>query len=70
MTCAVKDLYTGHYYTGNATAHGYYHPQVDRARLYTRKVFANQAIALGGHHIEWPGNRNLVVVNIKVEETP
>jgi len=69
MTYVIKDLNSGRYYTRRPSALGWYHPNIDRARLYTGYVFAGNAIRTGGHHVDWPyGRRDLKVVKVTVTE--
>lgn len=68
MTYVIKDLHTGHYYTNNVTPRGYYHPDIERARFYTKRVFAQNVMDANSHHVAWPGNRNIVSVPVKITE--
>ncbi len=51
-----------------SAAHGWYHPDIGRARIYTKRRYALKRINDNDHHVAYPGNRILVVVPIKIEE--
>ncbi len=70
MPYVIKDVYTNEYFTVGATTHSWYHPEIYRARIYTKKKFALKTIQNGGHHVIWPGNRILLVVPIRIIEIP
>lgn len=68
MTYIIKDLNSGQYYVRQPSKLGWYHPNIERARLYTDYVYAENTIRKGGHHIDWPGHRDLKVIKVTITE--
>lgn len=70
MSWVIKDTYSKDYYAGSVTADGWYHPDINRARTYLTHKTAYITLTEGSHHVIWPGNRILEIVQIKIEEIP
>lgn len=66
--CVIKCEFSQWYFTASVTPHGWYHPDIGRARIYTKRRYALKTIKDAGHHVIWPGNRILVVTPVKIEE--
>ena len=68
MTYVIKDVKSGEYFARHTTRSGWYHPDIERARLYTMYVLAASTIEAGEHHVAWPGDRKLKVVKVTITE--
>jgi hypothetical protein len=68
MTCVIKDRTSGEYYCQRPTGSGWFHPDIERAKIYTAYVYAGLTIDAGGHHVTHPGSRDLVIVRITITE--
>lgn len=67
MAYAIKDLDTGEYYR-QRVGDGWYSTDIDNARLYGTYKQAKKTIDAGDHHVSYPGNRKIVVVEVKLTE--
>ena len=68
MAYVIKDSNTGEYYRQRLGSKGWYSSNIDNARLYAEEKPAHKTIADNGHHVSYPGNRNLNVVQVKLTE--
>ncbi len=67
--CVIKCEFSQWYFCASASARwGWYHPDIGRARIYTKRRYALKTIRDRGHHVTYPGNRILIVVPVKIEE--
>ena len=68
MTCAIKDMKSGNYYTKHTSTGGWYNADIGRARFFTEPKHAQRVIDSEGHHVAWPHNRELEVVLVTIAE--
>ncbi len=64
----IKDLHTNTFFRRKAgpPGEGWYGEDLTKARTYGSEAAALGVIAQAGHHVTYPGNRWLVVVEFKV----
>ena len=67
MAWVIKDTLTNEYYRQRA-GDGWYSTDINAARIYTTKSQAEKTISEGNHHITYPGNRILNVIEIVISE--
>ncbi len=63
---AIRDRHSGDFYQSAAGKTGWY-GELGTARLFKTEDGAASTIAKGGHHVSYPGNRLLHVVEVKLE---
>lgn len=69
MAWVIKDTNgIGEYYRQRASGNGWYSYFIDDVRLFTSPHQAQKTIDAAGHHVTYPGNRNLVVQEVKIVE--
>jgi len=68
MAYAIKDLNTDEYYRQRLGSKGWYSFDINESRLYGNKKQAQRTIDNNDHHVSYPGNRNLIIVEIKLVE--
>lgn len=68
MNCVIKCEFSGWYFTKSITPQGWYHPDIGRARIFTKRRYALKTISDAGHHVIYPGDHILKIVNVKIEE--
>lgn len=64
---AIKDRGTSEYYQQTSGPTGWY-GDIGGARLYRGAYRAEQSIQRGGHHVTYPGGRDLIVIPVEVVE--
>lgn len=68
MAYAIKDLNTKEYYRQRVGSDGWYSSDINTSRLYGKEKQAQKTIDDNEHHVSFPGNRNLVIVEIALVE--
>lgn len=68
MAYAIKDLNTNEYYRQRLGSNSWYTFDINESRLYGNKQQAQRTIDNNDHHVSYPGNRNLMVIKIKLVE--
>lgn len=68
MAWVIKDTNSGEYYRQRSNNNGWYSYFIDDVRLFTSPHQAQKTIDAAGHHVSYPGNRSLVVQEVKVVE--
>lgn len=68
MAYVIKDLNTEEYYRQRSGTHGWYSPDINASRLYIRGKDAQKTIDNNQHHVSFPDNRQLTVVEISLVE--
>ena len=68
MACVIKDLSTNEYYRQRVGPHGWYSTNISDSRVYTSAIIAKRVIDKGDHHVTFPGNRNLGIIDVKITE--
>lgn len=68
MPYVIKDMNTGEYYRNSVGSTGWYSDDINFSRIYSSEKQTNGTIDKSGHHVIYPGNRNLKVIEIKIVE--
>ena len=68
MAWVIKDLITNEYYRQRAGKTGWYSTDINDSRLYTSEESALKTIDQAGHHVIYPGNRHISVLEVKIVE--
>ena len=68
MTYVIKDTASGCYFSGRFSDMGWYNRDIGRARMFVQHRKAQASVNAGGHHVAYPGGRNLVVVKVHITE--
>jgi len=68
LAWVIKDLRTDEYYRQRAGKSGWYSVDINDSRLYSSLDQAQKTIDQGGHHVTYPGARDLVVLEVKIVE--
>jgi len=64
MVYVIKDLNTNEYYRQKPGPKGWYSSNINHARLYSTEKIAQKTIDIGNHHVSYPGNRNLTIIEV------
>jgi hypothetical protein len=67
MAWVIKDLSTNEYYRQRLGA-GWYSTDINNARFYTDAIQARRVIDKADHHVTFPYNRDLKVIEVKIVE--
>jgi hypothetical protein len=67
MAWVIKDIDSGEYFRQRYSK-SWYSKDINHARLYSLERMATQTIVANEHHVSYPGNRNLVEVEVRVTE--
>lgn len=65
MAYIIKDLDIDEYYRQRA-GNGWYSSDINNSRLFTTEEKAQETIDSAGHHVTYPGDRNLKVIEVKI----
>lgn len=68
MAWVIKDLSTNEYYRQRHSTGGWYGLDISTARLYTSIRQAQQVIDRAEHHVTYPYNRDLKIVEVRLVE--
>lgn len=68
MAYVIKDSNTKEYYGKRPSKTGWYSSNLEESRLYASIKAAQKTISDGEHHVSYPGNRTLVIVEVKLVE--
>jgi hypothetical protein len=64
----IGDLNTGEYYRQRCGPNGWYSKDIEDSRLYINQTQPIKTISDNGHHVSYPGNRQLVIVQVSIVE--
>jgi hypothetical protein len=68
MPYVIKDRVAQEYFVRHPSSSGWYHPNLNHARIYQNWEIAEAIIFDEGHHVTHPGDRWLIVVKVRIEE--
>ena len=68
MAYVIKDINTNQYYRQRRGSDGWYSFDINASRLYGKEKQAQKTIDDNDHHVSFPGNRNLIPVEVLLIE--
>lgn len=68
MAFVIKDIITNEYYRQRLGSKGWYSSDINDSRLYTAAKQAQKTINDAEHHVTYPGNRTLKVIEVFITE--
>jgi len=68
MAYIIKDLNTKEYYRQRLGPNGWYGLDINASRVYREEKQAQKTIDDNGHHVSYPDNRDLVIIEVELVE--